>query len=54
MENIGIETTQNVEIQYNIASIGDRVLAQIVDMLILFGYGFAMIFVLLFFNDMFL
>lgn len=53
MENIGIETTQNVDIQYTIASIGDRVLAQIVDLLILFGYGFAMIFVLLFFNDVF-
>ena len=53
MENIGIETTQNVDIQYNIASIGDRVLAQIIDMLILFGYGFAMIFVVLFLGDTF-
>lgn len=53
MENIGIETTQNVDIQYNIASIGDRVLAQIIDILILFGYAFAMIFVILFLNDTF-
>jgi len=53
MENIGIETTQNVDIQYNIASIGDRVLAQIIDMLILFGYGFGMIFVVLFLGDTF-
>lgn len=53
MENIGIETTQNVDIQYNIASIGDRVLAQIVDMLILFGYAFAMMFVLILLNNAF-
>jgi len=51
VENIGIETTQNVDIQYNIASLGDRVLAQIIDLLILFGYGFAMIFVILFLSD---
>ena len=51
MENIGIETTQNVDIQYNIASIGDRVLSQIIDMLVLFGYGFGMIFVILFLRD---
>ena len=43
MENIGIETTQNVKIQYNIASVGDRVLAQIFDLLILMGYIFAAI-----------
>jgi uncharacterized RDD family membrane protein YckC len=53
MENIGIETTQNVDIQYNIANIGDRVLAQIIDLLILGGYAFAMIFVLIFLNDTF-
>jgi len=53
MENLGIETTQNVDIQYNIASIGDRVVAQILDLLILFGYAFAMIFVILFLNDTF-
>jgi uncharacterized RDD family membrane protein YckC len=53
MENIGIETTQNVDIQYNIASIGDRVLAQIIDMLILFGYAFAMMFVLIYLNSAF-
>jgi len=53
MENIEIETTQNVDIQYNVASIGDRVVAQILDLLILFGYAFAMIFVLLFLNDTF-
>lgn len=53
MENIGIETTQNVDIQYNIASIGDRVLAQIIDLLILFGYAFAMMFILIYINQAF-
>lgn len=38
MENIGIETTQNVNINYRIASLGERVLAQIIDSLILGGY----------------
>lgn len=50
MENIGIETTQNVDIKYNIASIGDRVLAEIIDLLIQLGYAFAMVFVLMFIN----
>ena len=39
MENIEIETTQNVDIQYNIASIGDRVVAQIIDLLVEFVVG---------------
>ncbi|HMN16172.1 MAG TPA: RDD family protein [Ignavibacteriaceae bacterium] len=43
MENIGIETTQNVNINYRIASLGERVLAQIIDSLILGGYFFATI-----------
>lgn len=43
MENIGIETTQNVDINYSIASIGDRVVAQIIDFLIILGYLFATI-----------
>ena len=53
MENIEIETTQNVDIQYNIASIGDRVVAQIIDLLIVGGYAIAMIFILSFFGNMF-
>lgn len=53
MENIGIETTQNVDIKYNIASIGDRVLAEIIDLLIQLGYAFAMVFVLMFFSRKF-
>lgn len=51
MENIGIETTQNVNIDYKIASLGDRVIAQIIDFLILFGYAFAMMFLLIYINQ---
>ncbi|MDT3696874.1 MAG: RDD family protein [Ignavibacterium sp.] len=43
MEKIGIETTQNVDINYRIASLGDRVIAQILDTLIIWGYFFALI-----------
>lgn len=38
MEQITIDTTQNVGIEYTVAGIGDRVLATIVDGLILTGY----------------
>jgi uncharacterized RDD family membrane protein YckC len=53
MENIRIETTQNVDIQYTIASIGDRVIAQIIDLLIAGGYAFAIIFVLFYLGNVF-
>lgn len=43
MESIGIETTQNVDINYRIASLGDRIVAQLLDFLILGGYVFATI-----------
>ncbi|MGE5859331.1 MAG: RDD family protein [Ignavibacteria bacterium] len=38
MQKIQIETSQNVAIEYELASIGDRVLAQLLDSLILAGY----------------
>ena len=38
METIGIQTTQNVEISYEIASVSDRVLAALIDYLILIAY----------------
>lgn len=50
MENIGIETTQNVDIDYKIASLGDRVVAQILDFLVMIGYAIAMGFILIYFN----
>ena len=51
MSNIEIQTTQNVNIEYTIASIGDRVLGAIIDVLIVFGYIIAIIFVVIFLRD---
>lgn len=38
MEKLGISTTQNVDIEYNIASVGDRILAYILDFIFKFAY----------------
>jgi uncharacterized RDD family membrane protein YckC len=38
MDKLTIDTTQNVTIEYEIGSLGDRILATIIDVLILFGY----------------
>lgn len=38
MDRVSIETTQNVRVDYEVASIGDRILAQLVDNLIFLGY----------------
>ena len=35
---VGIQTTQNVEINYEVASIGDRILAAMIDYLVIAGY----------------
>jgi uncharacterized RDD family membrane protein YckC len=40
MQNIQIETTQNVHIEYETASVGERILASLLDYLIIFGYFF--------------
>ena len=53
MESIGIETTQNVDINYRIAGLGDRILAQLLDFLILGGYVFATIILWAFLVDTF-
>lgn len=42
METVGIETTQNVAIDYPIAGLGERILAAFLDYLILFGYVIGM------------
>ncbi|MFN2262072.1 MAG: RDD family protein [Psychroflexus sp.] len=39
MSNFQIETAQNVKIQQNIATVWDRILAYIIDMLIIFAYA---------------
>jgi len=38
MDNFQIETAQNVSIQQNIANLGDRVLAYVVDVLVIIAY----------------
>ena len=38
MENLNINTVQNVEIENKIAGVGDRILAYMFDMLVFMGY----------------
>jgi len=45
MQTIEIQTAQNVNIEYPVASVGDRVVAAIIDQLIMIGYLIAFIFV---------
>lgn len=40
MDNVNINTSQNVLINYELAGIGDRILAQIIDAVIIFCYYF--------------
>jgi uncharacterized RDD family membrane protein YckC len=44
MQTIEIQTTQNVNIEYPIASVGERIVAALIDQLILIGYLIAVIF----------
>lgn len=44
MQSIEIQTAQNVNIEYPVASIGDRVIAAIIDQLIMVGYLLVIIF----------
>ena len=43
MQTISVQTTQNVTIQYPVASVGDRILAYLLDSIVLIGYTFAII-----------
>jgi len=45
MDNIKIQTTQNVEIEYELASIGDRILATLLDLVFIIAYSFIVLFV---------
>ncbi len=51
MSRVSIETTQNVKIDYELASIGDRILAFIIDFLITLSYLFAVSFLLNYFAE---
>ena len=44
MQSIEIQTAQNVNIEYPVASVGDRIVAAIIDQLIMIGYLIAVIF----------
>lgn len=44
MQSIEIQTTQNVNIEYPVASVGDRVVAGLIDLIIMIGYLIAFIF----------
>lgn len=46
MDKITIDTTQNVSIEYEIASLGDRIVATLIDWLILLGYYIAYLIIL--------
>ncbi len=43
MHDIQIETTQNVTIEYKTGSVGDRIIATLIDLLILIGYTIALV-----------
>lgn len=43
MQTISVQTTQNVSIQYPIASVGDRIVAYLLDLAILIAYAIAVI-----------
>ena len=43
MYDIQIETTQNVTIEYKTGSVGDRIIATLIDLLILIGYTIAVV-----------
>ena len=45
MQTVNIETTQNVILSYEIATLGDRILAYIIDSLIMTAYVILVVFV---------
>lgn len=51
MMTVKIHTAQNVDIEYEIANVGDRILAYLVDALIIIVYSIALIFIFKFLND---
>jgi len=51
MEYVRIDTTQNVAIDYEVANLGDRIIASIIDYFILAGYVLACILTLISFKE---
>ena len=46
MQTIKIQTTQNIELEYELAGIGDRIVAYFVDLLIYFAYGVTIVLII--------
>ena len=46
MQSISVQTAQNVNIGYETAGVGDRILAFLIDIVIMVAYGFTMIWIL--------
>jgi uncharacterized RDD family membrane protein YckC len=42
MQTIRIQTTQHIELEYELAGVGDRLVAYLIDCLIYFAYGFVL------------
>jgi len=51
MQTIEIQTTQNVNIEFPIASVGERIVASIIDFLIMIGYFIAIFFLFMWLLD---
>jgi uncharacterized RDD family membrane protein YckC len=51
MSTIEIQTTQNVNIEYPVASLGERIVAAIIDVLIMVGYVIAVFFLFIWLLD---
>ena len=52
MAVISITTTQNIELEYDLASLGERIVATIIDLVIFFGYMFLILIVMDFSSSM--
>jgi uncharacterized RDD family membrane protein YckC len=53
MENIYIQTSQNINLEQSVASIGERILAQLIDYLLFAAYGLIVAIVYSIVNDLF-
>ena len=49
MQTVKIHTSQNIEIDYEVAGLGERVLARIVDIGVFMGITYALYFIIIFF-----
>jgi uncharacterized RDD family membrane protein YckC len=49
MQIVKVKTSQNIEIDYEVAGLGDRILARIVDMGVVMGFLYALYFITIFF-----